>query len=168
MSLWRLRALLVLLVSLAGPEVVRAQGKFGVQITGVEFFRGSPSPVSGGGDLQLDEGTTLSYSIYVPVKYVFPREAHFHGPMVGGETPIISLVPYIQDRDGIRYSGSAQIPAKFHPDLMSGKWYINLHATDYETGVLGGFIVPVPEPCTSLILGAGWVMALFWRRPRTA
>ena len=138
-----------------------AQGTFTVNITGVELFGGSRVQIQGGGTLQF-ERRSLSYNIFVPVNFVLPRETHFHGPPVEGEHPIISLVPFVQERGGIRYSGSLQVPGKFHPDLLAGRWYINLHATDFDNGIVAGPILPVPEPgpIAILVLGAFLIFGL--------
>ena len=142
---------------------VRGQGTFTVNITGTELFGGTRLPINGGGMLQFERGN-LSYNLFVPVQFVLPREAHFHGPPVDNEHPIISLVPFVQERGGIRYSGSSQIPGKFHPDLLAGNWYINLHATDYENGILTGAILPVPESSPALLFGSGASLILLVRR----
>lgn len=148
---------LICLLLCFGPAAV-AQGSFRITITGKEIQGGQTFPVSGSGSLQL-YGTTIGYSIRVPVAFVRPAEAHFHGPAVGGETPIISLLPYlIPAEGGIMYYGTQALQAKYLPDILAGKWYINLHSPNYENGVLTGSIIPVPEPSAALILVMGVVI----------
>src|SRR5688500_5036860 len=88
---------ILLLVVFSVSDAARAQGTFTVNITGVELFGGSRLQIQGGGTLFFERGS-LNYNIFVPVNFVLPREAHFHGPPVEGEHPIISLVPFVQER----------------------------------------------------------------------
>jgi CHRD domain len=50
-------------------------------------------------------------------------------------------------------------------DLLNGKYYINIHTVNNGGGEIRGFIVPVPEPATS-ILGAVALGSFALRRRR--
>ena len=51
-------------------------------------------------------------------------------------------------------------------DFNNGRYYINIHTTNNTGGELRGFIVPVPEPSSALLAGAG-LLGLLGRRRRS-
>jgi hypothetical protein len=140
---------------------------FRVTITGFEIVGENRVAVRGAGNLTLS-GSSLSYDISVPLRRALPAEAHFHGPAVGGENPIFSLVPY-QEYDGfIRYVGNKTFDFKWVQDIREGEWYVQLHGPSYDNGVLRGTIVPVvPEPGAVAIVAIGgtlFCLGAFFRR----
>jgi hypothetical protein len=141
-------------------RAAHAQGtfRFVCNIEGFELYNGGRIPVKGSGSLTLNR-TTVNFDLFIPVSHFLPREAHFHGPAVAGETPQYSLPAYtVLDGAGIRYVGSRDLPGQFVTDLKDGKWYINLHSADYENAVLTGYIVPVPESAPICLFLLGSVM----------
>lgn len=153
-----LRSVILATVLIFSPWL-QAQGtlRFVCNIQGFELFNGGRTPVKGSGSLTLNR-TTVSFDLFIPVSHILPREAHFHGPAIDGDTPQFSLPAYMQlnGGGGIRYVGSRDLPSKFVNDFKEGKWYINLHSVDYENAVLTGYILPVPEsaPLNVFIVGA--------------
>ena len=49
--------------------------------------------------------------------------------------------------------GSAEI-ALFN-GMIQGRAYLNIHSTQFPGGEIRGFLQPVPEPATLLLLGSG-------------
>ena len=154
-SVLRLLAALFLLI-----QETAAQGvlRFTCNITGIDLTPSGPMPIRGSGNLQLVR-SSLIYDLSIPLRVDLPVEAHFHGPAVDRNTPIISLVPYTVYAGGIRYTGTLDVPGQFLPDLRAGKWYINLHSPNYDNGVLSDYIHPVPE---SNVLAIGMVGVLLF------
>lgn len=144
-------ALLLLTPTAPGQGTV----EFSCLLQGRVLFAGGSFLVSSQGSLQL-EGNLLRYELVAPLSRFQPAEAHFHGPAVNSVYPIISLAPFFSVPEGIKFQGLLTVPAENIPDLRNGYWYINLHSTNYENGVLSGFILPVPEPAVlvlSLVAG---------------
>ena len=124
-----------------------AQGtlSFRTTIVGYELSGQSRASVRGEGSLSL-AGSTLFYDISVPLRRVHPVEAHFHGPSVGGENAQFSLASFQDNGSFIRYTGALPLEQRWLPDVIEGKWYINLHSPQYENGILSGYVMPIPEP----------------------
>ena len=141
---------------------IAAQGliRFTCNISGFELRDTGPLFIRGTGTLFLSK-SSLRYDLSIPLRADFPREAHFHGPRVNGVDPIIGLAPFSQIAGGIHYAGSIDVPPQNMEDLLAGRWYVNLHSTAYENGVLTGTVVPasVPEPAPIVLGGLG--VALF-------
>lgn len=155
------RVIVWLVLAVAGVDVL-GQGtiRFAAAITGFET-RGEGVPeVRGFGTLELSTTSnrsdgSLAYVLTVPISRNFPVEAHFHGPAIGGENPIISLAAYELVAGGIRYEGEAKLERKWIADFEAGRWYINLHNPEYNNALISGFIVLVPEPKALAIAAAG-------------
>lgn len=141
-----------------------AQGtvQFTCLLQGVEQV--SPSTaiaVTGSGSLTLN-GSLLTYSFQVPNLLVFPSGAHFHAD---GTDLIWSLAHYEYVPasgswpGGVTFNGSGTIPG-YQDELLSGHWYVQLHSLQYVGGVIRGYVVPVPEPTTSVVFAAA--LAMVW------
>lgn len=49
-------------------------------------------------------------------------------------------------------------------DLLNGKYYVNIHTTFNSGGEIRGFLVPVPEVSTLVMLSAGLLAVGLWAR----
>lgn len=62
--------------------------------------------------------------------------AHFHGPALPGQNAGI-VVPLTGDLTSV-ITGSAVLTPAQRADLLSGRWYINLHTARYPDGEIRG------------------------------
>jgi hypothetical protein len=53
---------------------------------------------------------------------------------------------------------TAGAEAAFAAALAAGKAYFNIHSSAFPGGEIRGFLVEVPEPCLSLLAGAGLIL----------
>ena len=132
---------------------------------------GSGSAGTGVGLMEFDDATNVFSWLIVWENLNAPAVvAHFHGAALpnqnaGVQVGIVDLTsPSV---------GSAIIDAAQAADLLAGSWYINIH-TPFNLGgeirgqvSVGGDGIPVPEPSTLALLGAG-LLGLFMRRKRVA
>lgn len=141
-----------------------AQGtmQFTCLLQGIEQVSASTAiAVTGSGSLTLNDNL-LTYSIQVPNLLVFPSGAHFHAD---GTDLIWSLAHYEYVPaagtwpGGLTFNGSATIPG-YREELLSGHWYVQLHSLQYVGGVIRGYVVPVPEPTTSVVFATA--LAMLW------
>lgn len=166
----RVVIMLSAILALAGSNAL-GQGTFRFTTTILGFETRSPGApqVRGFGNLTLTIASSrsdgsLAYDFTVPLSRAFPLEAHFHGPAIAGENPIISLAPYQLESGGIRYAGSLSLDRKWLADLQAGSWYINLHNPAYENAIISGTIAPVvPEPGALALLALGSAMLAYAR-----
>lgn len=147
-----------------GQSEAGAQGfiRFTCNIAGFDLRDAGPVAIHGTGSLLLSQNS-LHYDLSIPLREDYPEAAHFHGPAVGADTPIIPLAAFTRVAGGIHYSGVIQVPVEFMPDLLAGRWYVNLHSSAYQAGVLSGFVVPAsaPEPgVLGLLVAGGAVLAV--------
>ncbi|WP_347159517.1 CHRD domain-containing protein [Pontibacter chitinilyticus] len=65
---------------------------------------------------------------------------HFHGPASPNESaPVVIPVTGFSDSSGGTYSGSTRPLTQEEEDqLLSGKWYFNIHSTTHPTGEMRG------------------------------
>lgn len=61
---------------------------------------------------------------------------------------------------------TAQAEAELFAGIMSGRAYLNIHSGQFPGGEIRGFLAPVPEPATMLILGAGALGCMLRRRKK--
>ena len=91
--------------------------------------------------------------------------AHFHGPALPNQNAGVT-VNFLSIAPGNPSIGSTTISASQATDLLNDLWYINIHSTAFPGGEIRGQVL-VPEPATSLLLGAAVVAtALAVRRGR--
>jgi hypothetical protein len=101
------------------------------------------SPGSGTLEASLDKQTsvlswTVSYSgLTGPVK-----SGHFHGPALAGTNAGVAL-GFTGSVDS-PVKGSATLTASQIDELMSGKWYVNLHTAANPGGEVRGQVMPSP------------------------
>lgn len=64
---------------------------------------------------------------------------------------------------------TASAEAALFVGMIQGRAYLNIHSTQFPGGEIRGFLQPVPEPATILLLGSGLAgIASLVRRKRTA
>ncbi|WP_242923792.1 CHRD domain-containing protein [Pontibacter liquoris] len=65
---------------------------------------------------------------------------HFHGPASPNESaPVVIPVTGFSDNSGGTFSGTTRALTKDEEEqLLSGKWYFNIHSTTHPTGELRG------------------------------
>jgi hypothetical protein len=130
-------------LSVSGTVLAADSTAFGAKLSGANEVPANASPGSGMLEASLDKQTsvlswTVSYSgLTGPVK-----AGHFHGPAMAGANAGVAL----------GFTGSVESPVKgtatLTPaqidDLMSGKWYVNLHTAANPGGELRGQVMPTP------------------------
>ncbi len=89
---------------------------------------------------------------------------HLHGPTLSSGTgafgevaPLLITLSGSSAFDASRSSGGINadffIDAADVPAFLDGRMYFNVHLTDTDTGVIRGYLQPVPEPRSLLMLG---------------
>jgi len=163
---------LVLILFFVCVDYGHAQGtvQFTCLIQGFEQVVGrSTVPVTGYGSFNLS-GSLLTYSIQVPNLQNFPAETHFHADGTDLRWSLVSYVSVPTSGNwpgGITFNGSATIPG-YQQELLDGHWYVQLHSPQYIGGVIRGYLMPVPEPTTTVMLTAALALLLVKSYPRSA
>ena len=100
---------------------------------------------------------------------------HLHGPTPSSGTaafgevaPLLITLSNSTTFDGSLSSGGVNdnflIDGTNVQQLLDGRMYINVHLTDTDTGVIRGYLQPVPEPGSLIVLGALGALASLRRR----
>jgi hypothetical protein len=103
---------------------------------------------------------------------------HLHGPTPNAGTdafgqtgPVLFTLSNSSSFDGSASSGGVNDLWLFDetdvPYLLDGRTYINVHLSDSDSGVIRGYILPVPEPSSMipiLFAGVAWLSTQRQRR----
>ena len=95
---------------------------------------------SGWGDVSFDPATRkMTYSLYVINLSSAAGGASFHGPAFPGENapPVIPIAL----SGGSTLKGEAVLSEAQAADLLSARWYINIHTSMNPAGELRGYVV---------------------------
>jgi hypothetical protein len=66
--------------------------------------------------------------------------SHFHGPATVAQNGGV-VVPIAKAGDASPFKGSATLTSDQAADLLSGRWYVNVHTATYPPGELRGQVV---------------------------
>ena len=130
-------------LSVCGTVLAADSTAFGAKLSGANEVPVNASPGSGTLEASLDKQTrvlswTVNYSgLTGPVK-----AGHFHGPALAGTNAGVAL-GFTGSVDS-PVKGSATLTAAQINELMSGKWYVNLHTAANPGGELRGQVMPSP------------------------
>ena len=130
-------------LSVCGTVLAADSTAFVAKLSAANEVPVNASPGSGTLEASLDKQTsvlswTVSYSgLTGPVK-----AGHFHGPALAGTNAGVAL-GFTGSVDS-PVKGSATLTAAQINELMSGKWYVNLHTAANPGGELRGQVMPSP------------------------
>ena len=162
-----MKKLLTALLSLA-----LAQVSFGQLVAFVGTMdgaqAGTPSTATGWLSGTIDLGTNFFVLDYGFSGLVAPQTAaHVHRGAPGVNGPVVIGAPTFPLGELIRYTGT--ISDVVEADLLAGNLYLNIHSETYRAGEIRGQLVPVPEPSTYALMGAGLLgVVIFMRRRQRA
>ncbi|WP_426610920.1 CHRD domain-containing protein [Bradyrhizobium sp. McL0616] len=125
-------ALPVLLVTAVRAEVIKLQG----ELKGSNEVPPNASSGSGKAEAAFDTDTkVLTYTVTYAGLTGPALGAHFHGPSEAGKNAGIAL-PFKSAQTPIQ--GTATLTEAQAADLLSGKWYANIHTAANPGGELRG------------------------------
>ena len=130
-------------LSFCGTVLAADSTAFVAKLSGANSVPVNASLASGTLEASLDKQTsvlswTVSYSgLTGPVK-----AGHFHGPALAGANAGVAL-GFTGSVDS-PVKGSATLTAAQIDELMSGKWYVNLHTAANPGGEVRGQVMPSP------------------------
>ena len=130
-------------LSVCGAVLAADSAAFVAKLSGANAVPVNASPGSGTLEASLDKQTrvlswTVNYSgLTGPVK-----AGHFHGPALAGANAGVAL-GFTGSVDS-PVKGSATLTAAQIDELMSGKWYVNLHTAANPGGEVRGQVMPSP------------------------
>jgi hypothetical protein len=109
-------------------------------LTGAQEVPANNSQATANFDGSYDKGTKiLSYTI--TFNGITPTGMHFHKGEVGQSGPIvvpIGSAPYTSPVQG----QSTPLTADQETDLLAGKWYVNIHSSQFPNGEIRAQILP--------------------------
>ena len=159
-----MKKLCIALLSLALAHVSWGQL---VHFRGVLDGAQSDTPSPGTGMLW---GTVDLGSNWFTLDYVFSgllapqTAAHVHRGAPGVNGPVVIGAPTFPLGSPIHYE--TMISDQVESDLLAGMLYLNVHSTLYPRGEIRGQLMPVPEPSTYALWGAGFLGVVTYLRRR--
>jgi hypothetical protein len=117
---------------------------------------GTGSTATGTAQLTFDDASgQFSWSIAWQGLLGAVTAAHFHGP--ASHNMSAGIVLDVLDPSINPMVGNAVLTNGQASQLLSGKWYINIHSDRDRGGEIRGQVLRVPEPLTATLLLAGLV-----------
>ena len=99
------------------------------------------SPGTGSAEVTVNTVTReVSWTIMVQGLTAPMSAAHFHGPSTTGTNASI-VVPIAKAGDPSPLKGSATLTPEQMPELLAGRWYINVHTPNNPPGEIRGQVV---------------------------
>jgi hypothetical protein len=130
-------------LSVSGTVLAADITAFGAKLSSASEVPVNASPGSGTLEASLDKQTrVLSWSVTYSGLTGPVKAGHFHGPAVAGANAGVALGFTGSVESPVK--GSATLTAAQMDDLMSGKWYVNLHTAANPGGELRGQLMPTP------------------------
>lgn len=160
-----MKKLLLLAVLVSLPHLSWGQLMFRTTMTGSQEVPPRETPAFGVGHAWLDPETNWFTFEYTFEGLLAPQVgAHIHVAPPGVNGPIVYHLPM-----GSPGSLEVTITDEDVSQLLAGNWYVNIHSTLYPGGEIRGQFVPVPEPSTYAVAGAGLLgLVVMLRRRRAA
>jgi hypothetical protein len=159
-----MKKLLVALVTLALSHISSAQlVSFVGTMDGPQA--GVASPGTGWLSGSIDLGTNFFVLDYAFSGLLAPQTAaHVHRGAPGVSGPVVIGAPTFPLGDMVHYETT--ISDALEADLLAGNLYLNVHSTLFRAGEIRGQLLPVPEPSTYALAGAGLLGAIVFLRRR--
>jgi glucose/arabinose dehydrogenase len=124
--------------TLTTPDPIALQ----VRLDGDQVLDPVDTPATGSGSVTYDPATRmLSWEISFSDLVGLLVAAHFHGPAGPCAEAGVAVTIPIGNNPLV---GSAQLTTGQAEDLLAGRWYVNLHSTDFPDGEIRGQVMPVP------------------------
>ena len=115
----------------------------------------STSTASGTGNVTYNPGTMmLNWNITFSGLTSAQTAAHFHGAAMPG----MNAGAQVGIGVGSPAIGSAPLTMLQATDLLAGRWYVNIHTTNFPGGEIRGQVVP--EPASLVLIGLAGVVVL--------
>jgi hypothetical protein len=125
----------------------------------------TPSPATGWLKGTIDLGTNFFVLDYGFSGLLAPQTAaHVHLGAPGVNGPVVIGAPSFQLGELIHFEGF--ISDTTETNLLAGNLYLNIHSTLYRGGEIRGQLMPVPEPSTYALVGAGLLGGVILLRRR--
>jgi hypothetical protein len=131
---------MVAIAALIGAAPVRAEVvTVTTQLSGKNEVPANNSSASGRARLTFDSKTNM-LRWNVTYRGIAPSAGHLHGPAASGENAGV-VVPFANVGSS-PIAGSATLTEAQASDLLSGKWYVNLHSAAFGAGEIRGQVMP--------------------------
>ncbi len=130
-------------LSVCGTVLAADSTAFVAKLAGANEVPANASPGSGTLEASLDKQTSvLSWTVTYGGLTGPVKAGHFHGPAMAGANAGVALGFTGSVESPVK--GSATLTAAQIDDLMSGKWYVNLHTAANPGGEVRGQVMPTP------------------------